>query len=142
MTDLLSSESRSQNMRRITSKDTKPEIVVRRFLFRLGYRFRLHRSDLPGRPDIVFVGRRKAIFVHGCFWHQHSDCREGRIPGSRKEYWIPKLEKNVQRDREHALSLRRLGWDVLVIWECETEKLHRMETRLVKFLGPQKRSAK
>jgi DNA mismatch endonuclease (patch repair protein) len=129
-------------MRRITSKDTKPEIVVRRFLFRLGYRFRLHRSDLPGRPDIVFVGRRKAIFVHGCFWHQHSGCREGRIPGSRKDYWIPKLERNKQRDREHAVSLRRLGWDVLVIWECETEKLHRLEPRLVKFLGPQERSVK
>ena len=125
-------------MRKIGSKNTKAEILVRRSLFRLGYRFRLHRKDLPGKPDIVFPGRRKVIFVHGCFWHQHQACREGRIPGSRQEYWIPKLTRNINRDSEHAHELQELGWEVLVIWECETTHLNRVMKTVIEFLGPQK----
>jgi DNA mismatch endonuclease (patch repair protein) len=138
MVDLLSPEKRSKNMGRIKSKDTKPEFVVRQLLFRLGYRFRLHPTDLPGKPDIVFIGRRKAIFVHGCFWHQHSECREGRMPGSRAHYWVPKLEGNVRRDRRHTLALVQLGWNVLVVWECETQSLEKLEHDMINFLGPAK----
>lgn len=110
---------RSENMRRITSKNTKPEIILRSLLHRRGYRFRIHRKDLPGNPDIVFPARRKAIFVHGCFWHQHPNCREGRIPGSRQEYWKPKLAKNVSRDAAALVKLTELGWHTTVVWECE-----------------------
>src|ERR1700761_3512616 len=98
MADHLSPERRSKKMSRISSKDTKPELVVRRLLHGLGYRYRLHRKDLPGKPDLVFTKRKKVIFVHGCFWHQHSECREGRIPGSRLDYWEAKLKRNVERD--------------------------------------------
>jgi DNA mismatch endonuclease (patch repair protein) len=138
MTDSITSERRSDNMRKITSRDTKPEVLVRKLLFRLGYRFRLHRRDLPGRPDIVFPGRSKVIFVHGCFWHQHQDCREGHIPASRQEYWIPKLTRNTRRDYEHVLELKRLGWEVLVIWECQTMQIDRVVEVISNFLGPAK----
>lgn len=121
-------------MSRIRSVDTAPEMLVRRLLHRLGYRFRLHRKNLPGKPDIVFVSRKKAIFVHGCFWHQHPDCREGRLPGSREEYWRPKLLRNVERDRQHQEQLHALGWDSLIIWECETGDVDRLERLLQGFL--------
>jgi DNA mismatch endonuclease (patch repair protein) len=117
--DKLSAERRSANMRQIRSKNTAPEILLRRMLHRQGYRFRLHRKELPGKPDIVFPSRRKAIFVHGCFWHQHSGCREGRIPRSRREYWEPKLTRNRQRDDAAQVSLNDQGWQTLVMWECE-----------------------
>jgi DNA mismatch endonuclease (patch repair protein) len=107
-------------MRRIRSKDTTPELVVRRLVTKLGYRYRLHVKDLPGKPDLTFRGRKRVIFIHGCFWHQHANCRDGRIPGSRPEYWVPKLQRNVERDAGHANALRELGWDVLIVWECET----------------------
>jgi len=119
--DKLDPKRRSENMRRIRSKNTKPEVLLRSLLHKAGYRFRLHRKDLPGKPDIVFVGRRKVIFVHGCFWHQHSACREGRLPGTRQEYWKPKLEKNIARDAASIAALRELGWSVAVIWECELQ---------------------
>jgi DNA mismatch endonuclease (patch repair protein) len=134
MVDSLDRRRRSENMRRITSKDTKPEIVVRRVLAKLGYRYRLHRKDLPGKPDIVFPGRKKIIFVHGCFWHQHRECREGRIPGSRTEYWVPKLRGNTERDEQHQASLASLGWQVLVIWECQAPDRKALETALKRFL--------
>jgi DNA mismatch endonuclease (patch repair protein) len=136
MTDSITTERRSDNMRKIRSKDTKPEVRVRKLLFGLGYRFRLHRKDLPGKPDIVFTGRKKVIFVHGCFWHQHQDCREGRLPGSRKEYWVSKLKNNISRDQKHVVELQKLGWEVLVIWECQTAKSDRTEDMMLKFLGP------
>lgn len=107
-------------MSKIRSEDTKPEVLLRSLLHKAGYRFRLHRKDLPGKPDIVFPGLRKVIFVHGCFWHQHPGCREGRLPGSRQNYWRPKLERNTQRDEIAMRELRKEGWDVIVIWECET----------------------
>lgn len=109
-------------MRRIQGKNTKPEIFLRSQLHRAGFRFRVHRKDLPGTPDIVFPSRRKVIFVHGCFWHQHSLCREGRMPTTRQEYWKPKLERNVARDAATTDRLRGLGWGVLVVWECRLEK--------------------
>ena len=117
--DKLSAERRSSNMRQIRSKNTAPELLLRRMLHRLGYRFRLHRKDLPGKPDLVFPSRRKAIFVHGCFWHQHSGCREGRVPGTRLEYWKPKLTRNQQRDTAAQSALREQGWQFLVVWECQ-----------------------
>ncbi|WP_259397709.1 very short patch repair endonuclease, partial [Burkholderia cepacia] len=110
--------SRSDNMRRIRSKDTAPEMAVRRLTHGLGYRYRLHRKDIPGKPDLVFPARRKVIFIHGCFWHQHPGCREGRPPKSNAAYWLPKLERNQQRDKAALEKLAALGWNALVIWEC------------------------
>ena len=132
----VTSEVRSANMRAIRSKDMKPEMAVRKLLHRLGYRYRLHRHDLPGRPDLVFSSRRKVIFVHGCFWHQHrkKDCKLVRKPKSNTDYWLPKLERNVKRDRKHRKSLKKEGWDVLVIWECEVKKGERLGRQLQKFL--------
>jgi DNA mismatch endonuclease (patch repair protein) len=118
--DKLSPEQRSANMRAIRSRDTKPELIVRRALREMGLTgYRLHRKDLPGSPDIAFIGRKKAIFVHGCFWHGH-DCREGvRRPKSRREYWLPKIAGNQARDLRRWQALTAAGWDVLVLWECE-----------------------
>ena len=134
--DKISTDARSKNMSAIRGKNTKPELTVRKMLHAMGYRFRLHRKDLPGNPDIVFPGRLKAIQVHGCFWHQHPNCREGRIPSSRHEYWKEKLSRNVARDGQSLAALGALGWDVLVIWECETGKDSNLANRLVAFLGP------
>jgi len=141
MADRLSAESRSRIMRSIKSKDTKPEMMVRKFLFAEGYRYRLHPKHLPGRPDLAFSGRRKAIFVHGCFWHQHSNehCPIRVVPSSNKGYWTPKLRRNVARDAENETSLRQLGWKTLIIWECELRlNSKRAFARIMKFLGPTK----
>ena len=121
-------------MRRIRSKGMAPELAVRSLVHRLGHRFRLHRRDLPGTPDLVFPKAKAVIFVHGCFWHQHSRCRDGRVPSSNKDYWSPKLETNVARDRRNRRRLRRLGWTVLTIWECEIKDLERVGVRIVGFL--------
>ncbi len=112
-------ELRSRTMRAVKSQDTAPEMMVRRLVYSLGYRYRLHVKDLPGKPDLVFPGRRKVIFVHGCFWHQHSGCGEATPPKSNTDYWLPKLERNKQRDKEIYQKLENSGWKVLVIWECE-----------------------
>jgi DNA mismatch endonuclease (patch repair protein) len=120
--DNLNEQRRSENMRRIKSKNTKPELLLRSLLHRQGYRFRVHLKDLPGRPDIVFPGRRKLIFVHGCFWHQHGSCREGRLPGTRREYWLPKLTRNQERDAKAIQQLREQGWETKIVWECEIER--------------------
>lgn len=122
-------------MARIGSKNTAPELMVRRLLHGLGYRFRLHRRDLPGTPDIVLPSRRKAIFVHGCFWHGHG-CRIGRPPKSRPEFWGPKLDRNKARDEENSEALRREGWEVAVVWQCETKDKEALIGRLEAFLGP------
>ena len=121
-------------MRRIRSKNTIPEMIVRRIVYTLGYRYRLHVKDLPGKPDLVFRSRKKAIFVHGCFWHQHRACREGRVPGSRRSYWAVKLARNVERDREHLAALRRGGWKTLVLWECELGDKQGLVERIDGFL--------
>lgn len=121
-------------MRRIRKKDTKPELVVRRIAHRMGYRFRLHRSNLPGTPDLVFPRLKKLVFVHGCFWHQHG-CRLGaKQPSSNQDYWLPKLIRNVERDRRATARLTQAGWDVLVIWECETRVPDGLSARLARFL--------
>lgn len=123
-------------MARIRKTDTKPELAVRRCVHRMGYRFRLHRRDLPGTPDLVFPSRRQIILVHGCFWHQH-DCPHGRKkPRARQDYWLPKLTRNVLRDRTVIAELIRSGWSVLVIWECEVKDLSALSARLQRFLAP------
>ena len=134
MADSLTPSSRSENMRRIRSKDTKPELLIRSLIYAMGYRYRLHVRDIPGKPDVVFRKRRKAIFVHGCFWHQHPDCRAGRIPNSRREYWVPKLRHNQERDRIHLESLSKMGWNTLVVWECEARNPATLQERLRAFL--------
>jgi DNA mismatch endonuclease (patch repair protein) len=125
-------------MRRIKSKDMKPEIFVRSLVHRMGFRFRLHQRDLPGKPDLVFANRRKVIFVHGCFWHGHDDpkCLDSRTPRSNQNYWVSKLRRNKQRDSEQIAALKKAGWNVLVIWECETAKSSRLERRIAVFLNP------
>ncbi|QYK47331.1 MAG: DNA mismatch endonuclease Vsr [Phycisphaeraceae bacterium] len=135
MPDVLSPEQRSRNMRAIKASNTAPELTVRRVLHALGYRFRLHRRDLPGCPDIVLPRRRVAVFVHGCFWHRHQ-CRYGRVePTTRPEFWRAKFATNVQRDKRSIRALRRMGWRVLVVWECQTGDIDRLEKRLQKFLN-------
>lgn len=132
--DKISPQRRSANMRAIRSKNMKPEMIVRRLVHSLGYRFRLHRKDLAGKPDLAFIGRRKAILVHGCFWHQHAGCREGRPPSSNTAYWGPKLARNVERDKDNEARLRAEGWEVLTVWECETRQLDTLSARLNSFL--------
>lgn len=136
--DKLSSERRSDNMSRIRSKDTTPEITLRRLVYSLGYRFRLHRKDLPGKPDLVFTSRKKVIFVHGCFWHQHCACPEGRIPRSRVDYWESKLKRNQMRDAANQFSLEESGWGVLVVWECDLKDSRGLIKNLKRFLGKRK----
>lgn len=121
-------------MAKVGQRNTKPELVVRQLLHRLGYRFRLHRTDLPGSPDIVLPRYRVAIFVDGCFWHGHS-CRAGRLPASRVEYWTQKISANQERDRRQTRELRRLGWTVVRVWSCELRNLPAIEKRLSKKLG-------
>jgi len=134
--DRISRAQRSENMRRIKSGGMKPEIAVRRLIHSLGYRYRLHRHDLPGRPDIVLGPRRKIVFIHGCFWHSHSKkgCPRTRVPKSNLSYWIPKLTRTRARDEQNTVELRKLGWRVFVVWECETANLNRLRQRLQAFL--------
>jgi DNA mismatch endonuclease (patch repair protein) len=121
-------------MGRVRSKDTKPELLVRRLVFAMGYRYRLHRRDLPGNPDIVFPIRGKIIFVHGCFWHRHGTCKYTRWPKSKLEFWKPKLEENRRRDSANLRELRRLGWQVMIVWECQIGNVERLAARLQNFL--------
>ena len=132
--DSLTPERRSENMRRIRSKGMKPELTVRRLVHALGYRYRVHAKELSGKPDLAFTKRRKAIFVHGCFWHQHPGCREGRPPGSNTSYWRPKLARNVERDDAAFAALAAAGWQTLIIWECEISDPS-LKQRLCDFLG-------
>ncbi len=117
--DIWSKEKRSLVMGKIRSKDTMPEKVLRSALFKAGYRFRIHKAGLPGKPDIVLPKYKTVIFVHGCFWHYHKDCPEGRIPNSNSEFWKNKLARNIERDAKHVKALQDTGWQVLIVWECE-----------------------
>jgi DNA mismatch endonuclease (patch repair protein) len=128
-------EQRSAVMRAVKSRDTKPEMIVRRAAHALGYRFRLHRKDLPGSPDLVFPSRKKAIFVHGCFWHGHDCARGARMPKANADYWTAKIGRNVARDARVKGELASLGWETLTIWECEL-KAGGIDERLGGFLGP------
>jgi DNA mismatch endonuclease (patch repair protein) len=120
MSDIVSPDQRSKMMAGIRGKGTKPELLVRKLLFASGFRYRLHRNDLPGTPDVVMPGRRIVIFVHGCFWHQHLGCKYARVPSSNSDFWHQKLGCNVQRDQEVFAALKAAGWRILVVWECAT----------------------
>lgn len=135
MTDTLDKTARSKRMSLIRGKDTGPEMTVRKLVHAMGYRYRLHRKNLPGSPDLVFARRRKVIFVHGCFWHRHHDssCKLARLPKSRHEFWIPKLEGNAERDKKSQQLLRDLDWDVLVIWECELKDHAFIKSKIESF---------
>ncbi|MFC1677999.1 very short patch repair endonuclease, partial [Planctomycetota bacterium] len=132
--DHLSKEKRSWNMSRIRSKDTKPEIIVRSMLHKMGYRFRLHRKDLPGKPDITLPKYKTVIFVHGCFWHGHKGCKRSNVPKTNQDYWILKIQKNIQRDKYQRKQLKRLGWHVLILWECQIEKTRIIEKKIKNLL--------
>jgi DNA mismatch endonuclease (patch repair protein) len=132
--DSLSPKERSEIMARVRSKDTRPEMRVRKLAFALGYRYRLHDRKLPGCPDLVFRPRRKVIFVHGCFWHRHARCALARLPKSRLDFWIPKLEGNKLRDQRNKRALARRGWKVLTIWECQLGDLSQLSARIGRFL--------
>src|SRR5215204_5328197 len=122
MADIHDKKTRSYNMSQIKGKNTQPEMLVRKFLHVNGFRYRLHVKNLPGKPDIVLSKYKTIIFVHGCFWHQHPGCKRSTIPKSNQEYWTPKLRRNVERDLKHKIDLEQLGWNVFVIWECQTKQ--------------------
>ena len=135
------SERRSAIMRAVRREHTAPELTARRVLHGLGYRYRLHCRDLPGSPDIVFPSRRKVIFVHGCFWHRHPSCRKASTPSTRRDFWETKFDQNVERDIRKEIQLLVAGWEVLVIWECETKNLDQLSKTLTAFLGPSNKAA-
>jgi DNA mismatch endonuclease, patch repair protein len=135
MVDRISVDTRSENMRRIRNKNTAPELYVRKLVYSLGYRYRLHVRSLPGCPDLVFGGRRKIVFVHGCFWHQHEGCRDAHVPKSRLSYWQPKLHRNVDRDAKSEQLLADMGWKILTVWACEITDAHRLLLKLREFLA-------
>lgn len=134
--DMLSPDHRSENMRKIRSKDTKPELTVRKLCREIGFSgYRIHRKDLPGKPDLAWIGRKLAVFVHGCFWHGH-DCAEGvRKPKSNRDYWIPKINRNQQRDAKNVADLYTAGWNILVVWECEISEKDALSKKLQRFLS-------
>ncbi|KTE36430.1 hypothetical protein ATE62_14640 [Sphingopyxis sp. HIX] len=123
-------EAKRRLMARFRSQDTKPEIAVRRLLHRLGYRFRIHVGRLPGKPDIALPKYRTAIFVHGCFWHRHAGCKVATVPKTRQDFWQAKFEGNIQRDRRNASELEAMGWQVIIVWECETRDIDRVAEAL------------
>lgn len=135
--DTLSEHQRSERMSRVRHRDTKPEIRVRQILYGMGYRYRLQAKDLPGTPDIIFRGRKRVVFVHGCFWHRHDqpNCKLARLPKSRLDFWLPKFERNVGRDRANQTKLSEMGWRFLVVWECELPNRKALESKLRGFLG-------
>ncbi len=134
MADCFTHEERSRVMSRVKGRDTQPEKTVRRLLHAMGYRFRLHRRDLPGKPDIVLPKYRKVIFIHGCFWHGHTNCRRALRPKTNAEFWNKKLDSNIKRDEETQAKLKSLGWDVLVIWQCEMRDLENLRRNIKEFL--------
>lgn len=133
MTDRVSEEIRSYIMSSVGNKDTGPELIVRKILYGLGYRYRLHRRDLPGSPDVVFQKRKKAIFVNGCFWHGH-ECRYGKLPKSKSDYWVGKIDNNQERDGKNIRLLEQLGWEVLVVWQCQLKDIESIKKQLMQFM--------
>lgn len=142
MADVFTSKKRSEIMSRIGGKDTAPEVRVRRLLHALGFRFRLHRSDLPGKPDIVLPRHKKIILVHGCYWHGHPGCPRATLPTTNHEFWRAKIEGNIARDKRVCIELEDLGRSVLVVWQCELSSIETLTDRLLGFLGRAKASAK
>lgn len=133
--DVVSPEKRSRMMAGIKGKNTKPEMVVRKLVHSMGFRFRLHRKDLPGSPDIVLPRLKKAIFVHGCFWHRHQGCKFAYTPKSNTEFWLAKLDANMRRDTAALQALAALGWEILIVWECEVSNLPALTTKVNLFLS-------
>lgn len=134
MVDTRTKKKRSEIMSKVRSKDTAPELLVRRLIFGMGYRYRLHVAGLPGKPDIVMIGRRKVIDVRGCFWHGHEGCKYGLLPKSRKKFWAAKITRNRQRDSDNLRSLEGSGWSVLVVWQCELKSVELLKTKLYEFI--------
>jgi len=134
MTDVFTKEKRSWIMSRVKGRDTKPEILVRSFVHRMGFRFRVQRRDLPGNPDIVLPRHGKVILVHGCFWHGHKRCPRSKRPTTNKGFWNKKLDRNIERDKQFRRMLRSMGWKVLVVWQCETRKPEKLLGKLERFL--------
>ncbi len=132
--DALTKLQRSALMSNVRSKDTTTELAVRGMIFSLGFRYRLHRVDLPGKPDLVFVSKRKIIFINGCFWHRHKGCKYSTTPKSNKIFWLEKFEKNIRRDKSNRIELRSLGWKILTVWQCELKKRDKLERRIIDFL--------
>ena len=139
--DNRSPEQRSRTMSRIRGRNTGPEMAIRKLIFGAGYRYRLHVRQLPGRPDLVFPGRRKVLFVNGCFWHMHKDCGRSKIPNTRRRYWVRKLRANVARDNRVKARLEELGWSVMTIWECEIGNASALKKNISRFLGPPTKKA-
>ena len=135
MVDHLTKKKRSWNMSRIRSKDTKPEMIVRSMLHKIGYRFRLHRKDLPGKPDIVLSKYKTVILVHGCFWHRHKGCKRCTTPSSNKDYWLKKFERNINIDKKNKKELISLGWKIITVWECEIKKIKVLTRRISTILS-------
>lgn len=125
----------SDQMRKIKSKNTKIELLIRKLVYKMGYRYRLYVAELPGKPDIVFKTRKKVIFIHGCFWHQHENCVISKLPKSNQEYWLPKLKRNKERDLENQEKLKKLGWSFLNIWECQIKDITTVEKTIRSFLS-------
>lgn len=119
----------------VRSKNTKPELAVRKLVFSMGYRYRIHESGLPSKPDLVFSRKKKAIFVHGCFWHRHAGCKKATTPASNTDYWLPKFSRTVERDRESLSDLQAMGWTILVVWECELNDMDALASKLREFLN-------
>lgn len=139
--DIWSKQKRSEVMSRIKGKDTKPELILRSQLFRLGFRFRLHQKNLPGKPDIVLPKYHTVIFVHGCFWHNHKNCKEGRIPSTNSTFWKEKLQHNISKDNKNIKELKKCNWKVIVVWECEIEKhLEKTVKKIIKKIGSTSKS--
>lgn len=134
--DIYSKQKRSEIMSLISGKNTKPEIVIRKIAHSLGYRFRLHKKDLPGKPDIVFPKYKKVIFVNGCFWHSHKNCKRSKLPTTNAKFWKEKIEGNKKKDKSNYIRLKKLGWDYMVIWQCEIKDSNKekIEKRLLEFL--------
>jgi DNA mismatch endonuclease (patch repair protein) len=134
LVDHVSSKRRSEIMAAVRSKETKPELAVRRILHALGYRYRLHDAKLPGKPDIVFKSRKKVVFVHGCFWHRHPKCKYATIPKTKTDFWNEKFQKNVRRDRLTRSKLLDMGWECLIVWQCELKNPESLSRKMVEFL--------
>lgn len=137
MVDKFSKHKRSEIMSHIKSKNTKPEITVRKIIYSLGYRYRLHRKDLPGKPDLAFIKKKKVIFINGCFWHGHSGCKKSALPDTNYEFWNDKIKNNVNRDTLNYQRLKDMGWKYLVIWQCElkNDNLENIKSDIIHFLN-------
>lgn len=134
MIDTRTKEERSEIMSMVHSKDTKPELLIRRLIYGMGFRYRLHCKELPGKPDIVMIGRKKIVDVRGCFWHGHEGCKYGRLPKSREDFWKAKIDRNRERDSKNQRILNEAGWRVFVVWQCELKDLETLKTRLHEFI--------